>query len=151
LLPSPQYRNRRLPDSKQETASLAAIQRPRTKSGTPLRLPALSSPTAMRRACDQSEARMPWFKRKYGTASYEREHQHFAKLFRDLAGPKGMMMVREDRPTECIVYIALSENLATRNFPEFEPAEMPPPDCTWLFGRDDDREAFRSRTATGRA
>ena len=70
---------------------------------------------------------MAWFKRDYGTASYERAQQHFAKLFKDLGGPKGMMMVRSSNADKATLYIALSEVLAARNFSEFEPAEMPPP------------------------
>ena len=87
---------------------------------------------------------MPWFKRDYGTASYERAQQHFAKLFKDLGGPKGMMMVRSSNADKATLYIALSEVLAARNFPEFEPADTPPPDSFWLFGHDEDHAAFRS-------
>jgi len=90
---------------------------------------------------------MPWFKRDYGTASYERVQQHFAKLFKELGGPKGMMMVRSSNADNSTLYIALSEILAARNFPEFEPAGMPPPDCVWLFGHEDDRAALESQTA----
>ena len=87
---------------------------------------------------------MAWFKRDYGTASYERDQQHFTRLFKELGGPKGMMMVRAGAETKCTVYIALTPFLAVRNFPEFEPADVPPPDSFWLFGHDEDHAAFRS-------
>ena len=71
---------------------------------------------------------MAWFKRDYSTASYERAQQHFAKLYKDLGGPKGMMMVRSSNADKATLYIALSELLAARNFSEFEPADTPQPE-----------------------
>jgi hypothetical protein len=92
---------------------------------------------------------MAWFKRYYGTTNYARDQEHFARLFVELGGPKGMMMVHTGRATKCTVYISLSPILAARNFPEFEPSAAPPPDdFTALLGHDDEFAAMRRASVT---
>jgi hypothetical protein len=91
---------------------------------------------------------MAWFKRDYGTASYARDQEHFARLFVELGGPKGMMMVHTGR-AKCTVYISLNPILAAMNFPEFELSAAPPPDdFTAVLGHDDEFAAMRRASVT---